>query len=267
MASSLDQIGPFAKTVEDAEIIFNAISGYDPMDSTSLSSESRVPSHESKKILGVPYSFLEKGLEKDVLETFNAAIEKLKKCGYAIKDVSMPNIRYSLSVYYVIMPAEVSSNLARFDGVKYGLHIDGDSLLSDYMKTRGRGFGKEARRRIILGTYVLSAGYYDAYYGKAKAVRELIRKDFETVFKDVDAIITPTTASPAFKIGEKMNDPLAMYLEDIFTVPANIAGVPSMSVPSGFVSRDGKKLPLGLQITAPWLREDTLFAVGKDFSR
>jgi aspartyl-tRNA(Asn)/glutamyl-tRNA(Gln) amidotransferase subunit A len=264
MASSLDQIGPFARTVEDAEIIYNATSGHDPMDSTSLPDGIK-PEREKKKVLGVPYKFLEKGLDKDVLQNFNDSVSRLKKAGYEVKEVSMPNIGYSLSVYYVLMPAEVSSNLARFDGVKYGLHVDGDSLLDDYMKTRGRGFGKEARRRIILGTYVLSAGYYDAYYGKAKAVRELIRKDFRNVFSEADAIITPTTPSPAFRIGEKLNDPLAMYLEDIFTVPANIAGLPSISVPSGFVERDGKQLPLGLQITAPWLEEENLFAIGKDF--
>jgi aspartyl-tRNA(Asn)/glutamyl-tRNA(Gln) amidotransferase subunit A len=266
MASSLDQIGPFAQTVEDAEIIYKTISGFDKMDSTSLEAKSYKPKAGAKR-LGVPRAFLEKGLEKDVLENFEKSVEALKGVGYEIKDVSLPNIGYSLAVYYVIMPAEVSSNLARFDGVKYGLHVEGDSLLGDYMKTRGQGFGKEPRRRIILGTYVLSAGYYDAYYGKAKAVRELIRTDFRNVFKDVDAIITPTTPSPAFKIGEKVNDPLAMYLEDIFTVPANIAGVPAMSVPSGFVEREGKKLPLGLQITAPWLEEEMLFAIGKDFEK
>jgi aspartyl-tRNA(Asn)/glutamyl-tRNA(Gln) amidotransferase subunit A len=263
MASSLDQIGPFAQTVEDAEIIYNTIAGYDNMDSTSL--EAKGQELKARKILGVPRAFLEKGLEKDVLENFDNAVNKLKDAGYEIKDVEMPNIGYSLAVYYVVMPAEVSSNLARFDGVKYGLHVAGKNLLEDYMKSRGQGFGKEPRRRIILGTYVLSAGYYDAYYGKAKAVQKLIRQDFRNVFNDVDAIITPTTPAPAFKIGEKVNDPLAMYLEDIFTVPANIAGVPAMSVPSGFVKRDGVDLPLGLQITAPWMEEENLFQIGKEF--
>jgi aspartyl-tRNA(Asn)/glutamyl-tRNA(Gln) amidotransferase subunit A len=194
-------------------------------------------------------------------------VDKLRAKGYEIVDIDLPNMKYSLAVYYVIMPAEVSTNLARFDGVRYGLHVDGKDLNEDYLLSRGAGFGREARRRILLGTYVLSAGYYDAYYKKAEAVRALIRQDFKDVFsgKDaVSAIVTPTTLSPAFKIGEKSKDPLSMYLEDIFTVSANVVGVPAISVPSGTVERDGINLPLGFQIMAPHLREDILFKIGKD---
>ncbi|MBI3632703.1 MAG: Asp-tRNA(Asn)/Glu-tRNA(Gln) amidotransferase subunit GatA, partial [Candidatus Vogelbacteria bacterium] len=170
----------------------------------------------------------------------------------------------------VIMPAEVSTNLARFDGVRYGLHVDGKDLMEDYLMSRGAGFGKESRRRILLGTYVLSAGYYDAYYKKAEAVRAMIRREFADVFSginSVSAIITPTTLSPAFKIGEKTKDPLSMYLEDIFTVSANVVGVPAISIPSGFVSREGVNLPLGIQIMAPHFREDILFTIGKDIEK
>lgn len=268
LASSLDQIGPFAKSVADAEILFNAISGHDPKDSTSYPLELRAQ-HKTpaKKKLGVPKAFLGKGIDPDVLENFTMAVKRLEYAGWDIVDVDLPNIKYSLAVYYVIQPAEASANLAKYDGVRFGLSVKGDSLLDDYMKTRGQGFGKEVRRRIMLGTYVLSAGYYDAYYGKAKVVRELIKKDFDTAFETVDAILTPTTTSPAFKFGEKSNDPLAMYLEDIFTVPANIAELPGMSVPSGTVVRDGTPLPIGLQITAPRFREDVLFTIGKEFEK
>lgn len=266
LASSLDQIGPFARTVADAEILFNAIAAYDPKDSTSVPLEIR-ESHKTppKKKIGVPRSFLEKGVESDVLENFNNALKKLEYAGWEIVNVELPYLKYSLPAYYVIQPAEASANLARYDGVRYGLHVSGATPLEDYMKTRGVGFGKEVRRRIILGTYVLSHGYYDAYYGKAKMVRELIKKDFSKAFADVDAIATPATTSPAFKLGEKTSDPLAMYLEDIFTVPANIAELPSMSIPSGAVEREGKHLPLGLLLTANRFREDVLFAVGKEF--
>ncbi len=270
LASSLDQIGPFGKTASDAEILFNAISAYDPKDSTNYPLELR-ESHKKplKKKLGVPRAFLGegKGIDPDVLENFETSLKRLENEGWEITDVDLPYLKYSLPVYYVIQPAEASANLARYDGVRYGLHVEGESLLGDYMKTRGEGFGKEVRRRIMLGTYVLSAGYYDAYYGRARLVRELIKKDFEKAFGEVDAILTPTTTSPAFKFGEKSADPLAMYLEDIFTVPANIAELPAMSVPSGTVSRDGVDLPIGLQITAPRFREDILFTIGKEFEK
>ena len=218
----------------------------------------------------MPRKFLEEGLTKEVEENFNKTIENLKSLGYEIVDVDLPNIGYSLPAYYVVTPAEVSANLARFDGVRYGSHKDGANLLEDYIKTRGDGFGPEVRRRIILGTYVLSSGYYDAYYKKAEEVRGLIKNDFAKIFNGADAvsaIITPTTPSPAFKIGEKTGDPLKMYLEDIFTVPANIAGVPAISVPSGFAEKEGKNLPLGVQLTAPHFREDILFSMGKDIEK
>ena len=270
LASSLDQIGPFAKTVGDAEIIFNTISAYDAKDSTNVPADIRA-SHVKpvKKKLGVPRAFFEngKGMDADVYENFQAAVKRLEYAGWEIVDVELPNLKYSLPVYYVIQPAEASANLAKYDGVRFGLHAGGDTLLSDYMKTRGEGFGRETRRRIMLGTYVLSAGYYDAYYGKANTVRELIKKDFEKVFETVDAILTPTTTSPAFKFGEKSADPLAMYLEDIFTVPANIAGLPAISIPSGTVSREGVELPIGFQVTAPRFREDILFTLGKEFEQ
>lgn len=267
LASSLDQIGPFAKTVGDAEILFDAISAYDKNDSTNVSEEIRVSHRVAplRKKIGVPFDALEKGLDTDVAKNFEHSMAVLKAQGYEIVPVSLPSLSYSLAVYYVIQPAETSANLARYDGVRYGLKIEGDSALQDYMLSRGAGFGPETRRRILLGTYVLSAGYYDAFYTKAVQVREMTKADFARAFADVDAIITPTTPSPAFKVGEKTSDPLAMYLEDIFTVPANIAGLPAMSVPSGFAEREGKQLPLGLQITTPHFREDFLFAIGKDF--
>ncbi|MBI3632984.1 MAG: Asp-tRNA(Asn)/Glu-tRNA(Gln) amidotransferase subunit GatA [Candidatus Vogelbacteria bacterium] len=268
MGSSLDQIGPLARTVEDAEIIFEAIRGHDPMDSTSRYYPTNMEAIH--KVIGVPRGFVGEGMAPDVLKVFNDTIDKLENAGYEMVDIELPNMKYALAVYYVIMPAEVSTNLARFDGVRYGLHIDGKDLMEDYLKSRATGFGKESRRRILLGTYVLSAGYYDAYYKKAEAVRAMIRQDFTDVFTGINAvsaIITPTTLSPAFKIGEKTKDPLSMYLEDIFTVSANVVGVPAISVPSGFVEREGVNLPLGIQIMAPHFREDILFKIGKDIEK
>jgi aspartyl-tRNA(Asn)/glutamyl-tRNA(Gln) amidotransferase subunit A len=271
MGSSLDIIGPLTKTVTDAEIIFDAIKGKDKMDSTSIDTElrpacrrGRVSSNELRKI-GIPRHLLEmEGISEDVLKNFEESLKKLKGLGYEIKDIELPNIDKSLAVYYIIMPAEVSSNVARYDGIKYGLSLDGQNLLEVYKKTRGVGFGKEIRRRIILGTYVLSSGYYDSYYGKAMIARRKIREEFENAYKEVDAILTPTTTSPAFKIGE-ISDPLEMYLADIFTVSANIVGCPAISIPSGFSKVDGIDLPLGIQFMAPHLREDILFDIGKKF--
>ena len=282
MASSLDQIGPLTKTTEDAEILFNAIAGIDRYDATSIDlTEQRNVSLKKRKekkenigtnsstdekfTIGIPYDFLKAGVDEDVMNNFTESVEQLKKHGCEIVDIKLPNMEYGLSVYYVLMPAEVSSNLARFDGVKYGLHKDGGNLLEDYLLTRHEGFGKEVRRRIILGTYVLSTGYYDAYYNKANTVRKLLMNDFDQAFKNVDFVLTPTSPVPAFKIGEKSNDPLAMYLADIFTVSANIVTLPAMSIVSGFATREGKKLPLGIQFTAPYAREDLLFRVGKLF--
>lgn len=264
MGSSLDQIGPFGKTVEDTEIIFNVIRGHDPKDSTSINAESIRGKKKTFRI-GVPEDFVSgEGIDAGVLANFRETLEKLKNAGHEIVSISLPHAKYSLASYYIVMPAEVSTNLARFDGVRYGLHINGETGIDDYKKTRATGFGHEVRRRIILGTYVLSAGYYDAYYGKATTVRDLIRKDFEKAFEDVDVIATPTSPVPAFKIGEKSDDPLSMYLADIFTVPANLAGVPAISVPSGCIEREGKKLPLGFQIIAPHFQEDILFALSRD---
>ncbi|MBI5798780.1 MAG: Asp-tRNA(Asn)/Glu-tRNA(Gln) amidotransferase subunit GatA [Candidatus Yonathbacteria bacterium] len=268
MASSLDQAGPFAKTVEDAEIIFDCIKGHDPMDSTSYPDDFAREVIKKPKIIGVPTEFVHaKGVDLRVLKNFGESLEKMKKAGYEVKEISLPALAHGLSVYYILMPAEVSSNLARFDGVRYGYHDDGASLLEDYMRSRGVGFGPEVRRRILLGTYVLSSGYYDAYYGRACAVREMLKNDLAEAFEEVDIIATPTAPTPAFKIGENLSDPLQMYLADIFTVPVNIAGVPAISIPCGFAEEDGVKLPLGMQFIAPHFGEDALFVAGKDFEK
>lgn len=266
MGSSLDQVGPFGKNVNDVEILFNATTGYDPKDSTSIKDEARIIKKEPmKKRIGIPREFLSGGgIDKDVLKNFEDSCEKLRGAGYEIVDVELPSIKYSLAVYYIIMPAEVSSNLARYDGIRYGLHEEGKNLYEVYTKSRGKGFGKEARRRILLGTYILSHGYYDAYYNTAIKVRDLIRNELTNFFKDYDAFITPTAPSLPFKLGEKLNDPVSMYLSDIFSAPANLADIPAISIPSG-ISEKG--LPFGIQITAPFLREDILFTIGKDFEK
>jgi len=267
MGSSLDVIGPFTKTVSDSEILFNVVGGKDDMDSTTFD-DSIYPKKpiKEKLVLGVPYHlFKNGGLDKDAENVFNQSIESLKNLGYEIKEINLPNISYSLAVYYILMPAEVSSNLARFDGVRFGMHVEGANLLEDYMKTKGTGFGKEVRRRILMGTYVLSSGYHDAYYNKALLLRQKISDEINQVFEDVDLIVTPTTPGVAFKIGEKSNDPLALYVQDIFTVPANIVGIPAISIPSGELEVDGKKMPLGIQFMAPNNNEHILFEVGKKF--
>lgn len=266
MASSLDIIGPITKTVTDAEITFNALSRHDAMDSTSIPDSVRenIEKRTPKKI-GVPRDFLKvDGVDPLILENFEENITTLENAGYEIIDISLPLAEYALAVYYILMPAEVSSNLARLDGVRYGFSEKGKDLLDSYVKTRKRGFGDEVRRRILLGTYILSHGYYDAYYRKALAVQNKIKAEFEKVFETVDAIITPTTPSGAFKFGEKSNNPVEMYLSDIFTVPANITGLPALSVPAG---KDHNGMPLGLHITAPYLQEDVLFKIGKDFEK
>ena len=270
MGSSLDVIGPITKTVTDSEIIFNTIKGKDKMDSTSIHHTDFVSTSpklgEAKKIkIGVPYHLLEQGgISEEVKENFEESVAKLKSLGFEIKDIKLLNIDKSLAIYYIIMPAEVSSNMARYDGIKYGLSKEGKDLLEVYKKSRGEGFGPEVRRRIILGTYILSSGYYDAYYGQAMAAREVIKKEFTVAFDAVDAILTPTTPAPAWKIGEKTS-PLENYLADIFTVSANIVGVPSISLPSGYVKIDNKDLPLGIQLMAPHLGEHILFEIGKKF--
>ncbi|OGG79793.1 glutaminyl-tRNA synthase (glutamine-hydrolyzing) subunit A [Candidatus Kaiserbacteria bacterium RIFCSPLOWO2_01_FULL_54_13] len=274
-ASSLDQIGSIGKTVADARAIFDEIRGYDKNDSTSLTDASEQRTVNSKqrhsRTIGVPRTFLKEGTDPDVLERFQQTLDALKTAGYEIKDVELPNVPYSLAVYYIINPAEVSTNLARFDGIRYGLSVPADDIQSVYAKTRAQGFGPETRRRILVGTFVLSAGYADAYYRKARSVRELIRGDFVRAFDPsadgVDAIATPTSPTPAFKIGEKSSDPLAMYAADIFTVPVNLAGVPAISVPSGTVAREGKNLPVGFQIFAPHGGEEVLFSIGEDVEK
>jgi aspartyl-tRNA(Asn)/glutamyl-tRNA(Gln) amidotransferase subunit A len=263
MGSSLDCIGPLAKTVEDAALLYGAIAGNDVNDSTSYP-DGFYPQRPLKKVIGVPRAFIEKGVEPAVRERFNAALAALEAKGYGITDVEMPNLGYALPVYYIICPAEVSTNLARYDGIRYGLSVDAQEIGEVYTKSRGAGFGPESRRRIILGTFVLSAGYADAYYRRARAVRELIRMDFERVFEEVDAIALPTAPNPAFKLGEKTSDPLAMYAEDIFSVTANLAGVPAISVPAGTVEKEGSALPVGFQLVAPHGAEETLFTIGKD---
>ncbi len=265
MASSFDQIGPFGKTVADAEILFNCVEGEDARDSTSY------PTHlhkketlASAKRIGVPYHlFAEGGLDEDVRALFERALGTLKEEGFSVHEIEAPNLKYSLPAYYIIMPAEASANLARFDGVRYGMRKEGANLLGDYEATRAQGFGAEPRMRILLGTYVLSAGYHDAYYRQAVRVREIIQKEVSDLWNEVDLIALPTAPTPAFKIGERTEDPLSMYLSDIFTVPANIAGIPAISIPMGTVLRDGKNLPVGFQLMAPHFSEKRLFEAGK----
>jgi aspartyl-tRNA(Asn)/glutamyl-tRNA(Gln) amidotransferase subunit A len=265
MGSSLDQVGPFGKTVRDAEILFNAINEYDEKDGTSIKKENRLQSLPLKKKIGVPRSFLcGDGTDPEIMKNFEESCKKLEDAGYEIVDVSLPLIKYSLAVYYIIAPAEVSSNLARYDGIRYGLHEDGKNLYEVYTKTRGKGFGKEVRRRILLGTYILSHGYYDAYYNTAIKVRDAIKDELTNIFLEVDAIVTPTSPMMPFKFGEKSADPISMYLADLFSVPANIAGIPAMSIPSG---KNAEGLPYGFHIMAPFLREDILFTIGKDFEK
>lgn len=264
LGSSLDQIGPLGKSVSDVEIVFESLKGADPLDSTSLPESGKMPMPE-KLTIGVPKNLIsEKGIDPEVRKNFEDAIKKLSDSGYEIKDIELPHAAYSLAVYYIIMPAEASTNLARFDGVRYGLFKSGKNLLDDYVKSRSSGFGPEPRRRIILGTYVLSSGYNDAFYNKATLVRNLIIKDFKEVFEEsgVNLIATPTTPDTAFKLGEKVSDPVSMYMSDLLTAPANIAGVPAISVPSGFSKNN---LPIGIQFIADYSREDILFKVGKDF--
>lgn len=279
MGSSLDQIGPFGKTVGDVEVIFNAIKGKDAKDGTTIADLTYEFKRIGKKkpVIGVPRHFLGgDGIDPAVLKAFDASLESFKTKGYGIKEIKLPNIAYSLPVYYVLMPAEVSSNMARYDGVKYGLHVDGKDGIDDYFKTRRAGLGREVIRRILLGTYVLSSGYYDAYYNRANAVRRMITDDFKKAFEGVDLIATPTAPSPAFKIGEKSSDPMSMYLEDIFTVTANLTGMPAISIPmqrsmpaeqAGKEAKNEKaaQLPVGLQLTARHGDEKTLFEAGKDF--
>ncbi|KXJ99094.1 MAG: Glutamyl-tRNA(Gln) amidotransferase subunit A [Parcubacteria bacterium OLB19] len=263
MGSSLDQAGPLTNTVADAELIHNVMAGLDPMDNTSIAPDTyKEVSIKEKYTFGVPKKLLVDGIDPDVFNTFNRHLEVLEAMGHKIVEVDLPLFEKGLAAYYIVMPAEVSSNLARYDGIRYGLSVEADNLLDVYQKTRAEGFGREVKRRILLGTYVLSSGYYDAFYGKAELARSKMRQELNEVFNKVDAIITPTTPTPAFKIGEK-SDPLAMYREDIFTVPVNLTGVPALSFPMGMVEREGVSLPVGVQYIAPHGGDNRLFAIGK----
>lgn len=261
MASSLDQIGPITKNVEDAEIIFNVIKGRDDMDSTSVDLENKKKSQNKRQFKIGLLKYDKNGVSEEVNQVMEKTIRDFQKMGHEIEEVELPSLEYSMPCYYIIMPAEVSSNMARFDGVKYGLSAKGKNLLEDYMETRAEGFGKEVKRRIILGTYVLSAGYYDEYYGKAQKVRALIRRDFKNIFEKFDLILTPVSPTTAFKIGEKSDNPLEMYLSDIFTVSINLAGVPAISIPAKNITG----MPVGIQLVAPWFREDLLFEAGRQY--
>lgn len=267
MGSSLDQIGPLTKTVADARILYEAIRGIDALDSTTIPDD-MYPVHEipQKLRIGVPRHLLTEGVSADVRAAFDATLAALTHAGHTIVDVELPTSSHALAAYYVIMPAEVSANLARLDGMRYGHAVRGETLLDDYLSSRTEGFGEETRRRILLGTFVLSSGYIDAYYRKADAAREVLRREYDTAFESCDVIAFPTTLSPAFQFGEK-SDPVSMYLEDIFTVTANLTGMPAISVPMGTVERDGKQLPVGIHFTAPHQAEDVLFAVGSTVQR
>ena len=267
MASSLDTPGTFTKTVEDAAILYEIMAGYDAGDSTSLQEPTTInPAIWGKKDLkgvkiGVPREYFIEGIEKGVQKEIDGAITKLRELGAEIKEVSLPHTEYGLAVYYIVMPAEVSTNLARYDGIRFG-HTHGGG--ADIAMSRSEGFGKEAQRRIMLGSFVLSSGFYDAYYRRASLVRELIKDDFKKAFNEVDIIVTPTAPSVAWRIGEKVDDPLKMYLSDIFTVNGSLAGLPGLSLPVGYsLPEDGgtTELPVGLQILGSELGEEKVFEV------
>jgi len=261
MGSSLDQIGPFGKTVSDVEQLYDAMRGHDALDGTTLPDEGENTAIPAKTI-GVPREFV-KDASPAVQKSFEASLQKLKDLGYEVIDIDFPSAPFGLAAYYIVMPAEVSTNLARLDGMRYGHHEEGKDLLDEYKKSRSAGFGPETRRRIMLGTYVLSSGYYDSYYRKATALRGALAKDLEEAFKKVSYIATPTTPDAAFKLGEK-SDPLSMYLEDVFAAPANLTGIPAITVPSQPVEKDGKMLPVGIQFMSPKRTERALFAIGRD---
>ncbi len=268
-ASSLDRIGPFARNVKDVATVLRVIAGRDPFDSTSTTAPVPDYLNEIEKPvqglrLGIPKEYFGEGMDSGVREKIAAGLEIYKKLGCELIDIRMPHTDYAIATYYIIATAEASSNLARYDGVRFGLRVDGDSLLSMYRKTRGAGFGAEVKRRIVLGTYVLSAGYYDAYYLKGQKVRALIAQDFREAFTKVDAIVTPTSPVPAFKLGERSADPLQMYLADIYTVTGSLAGVPGISVPCG---RIGGKLPVGLQIFGPAFGETRVLRLANAFEQ
>ena len=263
-ASSLDQAGPMTKTVEDCALMLEAMAGFDKKDSTSINKKKE---NYSKNLtdnikglkIGIPKEYRVDGMPKEIDQLWESGKSLLKDAGAEIIDISLPNTKYALPTYYIVAPAEASSNLARYDGVKYGFRSSkGNNLIEMYENTRSEGFGDEVKRRILIGTYVLSSGYYDAYYIKAQKVRQLIKNDFDQSFKKVDAILTPSTPSAAFKIGEKKDDPISMYLNDIFTVPVNLAGIPAISIPAGF---DQSKYPLGLQLIGNTLEEQKILNI------
>jgi aspartyl-tRNA(Asn)/glutamyl-tRNA(Gln) amidotransferase subunit A len=268
-ASSLDHPGPFARTVRDAAILLGSMAGHDPKDSTSA--DVPVPDYEAALArgvkglrIGVPAEYRSDGMPGEIETLWQRGLDWLRAAGAEIVDVSLPHTKYGLPTYYIVAPAEASSNLARYDGVRFGLRQDGEDLRDLYERTRAQGFGAEVRRRVMIGTYVLSAGYYDAYYLRAQKVRALILKDFTDVFARVDALLTPTAPSAAFAQGDNMDDPIKMYLNDVFTVPANLAGVPAISVPAGL---DGNGLPLGLQVITRNFDEETMFAVAAELEQ
>src|SRR5271169_213607 len=269
-ASSLDQIGPITKNVRDAATLLGVLSGVDPRDSTSVAQP--VPNYSAAldgKIrglkIGLPKEYMIGGLDPEVKAGVDAAVKQLEKLGAEIVEISLPHTDYAAATYYIIATAEASANLARFDGIRYGLRVDGADPIELYSKTRGAGFGAEVKRRIILGTYVLSSGYYDAYYLRAQKVRTLIRNDFLKAFETVDAVVTPTTPTAAFKIGEKSGDPLQMYLSDIFTISCNLAGICGMSIPCGFTA--APKLPIGLQLLGRPLGEETILKLARAYEQ
>ncbi|MBI4250131.1 Asp-tRNA(Asn)/Glu-tRNA(Gln) amidotransferase subunit GatA [Candidatus Uhrbacteria bacterium] len=268
LASSLDQIGPLTKTVEDAAIVFDAIKGPDPLDASSMAAPSKpivgeiFHSIQGLKI-GVPEDYFIDGMDTDVVAAVRAAITQLESLGAKIVPITLPLSKYALAVYYILQPAEASANLARFDGIRYGFTApEAKNLDEVYRLSRGQGFGQETRRRIMLGTYALAAGYYDAYYKKAQAVRLQVRRDFDNAFREVDCIATPASPVVAFKIGERTDDPLTMYLADVFTVSANIAGIPGLVVPCGYADKGGKQLPIGLQLLGRHFDEAMILRVG-----
>lgn len=263
MGSSLDQAGPMTNTVADGELVHNVMSGRDTHDATTIAPDT-YPAVPEKPVytFGVPRDFMKSGVDADVLEVFEAHLKTLRSLGHTIVDIDLPLFEKGLAAYYIVMPAEVSSNLARFDGIRYGYSAEGKNLLEVYEKSRAEGFGTEVKRRILLGTHVLSSGYYDAYYGKAELARKKMREELAHVFTTVDIILTPTAPTPAFKIGEQ-EDPLAMYSQDIFTVPVNLTGVPALTFPMGHVEREGVSLPIGVQYIAPLGGDARLFSIGK----
>lgn len=268
-ASSLDQIGPITKTVKDAAILLNVIAGRDPLDSTSapmpVPDFTKATGMDIKGIrVGIPREYFIPGMDKEVEGAVRAAIKQLEALGAVPVEVSLPHTAYAVATYYILATSEASSNLARYDGVKYGFRAGGKDLMETYMNTRAKGFGPEVKRRIMLGTYALSSGYYEAYYGRAQQVRTLIKKDFEEAFKSVDIIATPTSPTPAFKVGEKAADPLQMYLSDIFTISINLAGLPGISVPCGFT---GGNLPIGLQLIGRHFDEETVIRVAHAYEQ